>query len=61
MADKKLNQVPQLTDFDYALVVKGNDVAKVTKQQLATILTGLNGENLTERSFKLPSGRTSVK
>lgn len=38
MADKKLNQVSQLTDFDYALVVKGNDVAKVTKQQLATIL-----------------------
>ena len=40
MADKKLNQVSQLTDFDYALVVKGNDVAKVTKQQLATILGG---------------------
>lgn len=39
MADKKLNQVSQLTDFDYVLVVKGNDVAKVTKQQLATILT----------------------
>lgn len=47
MADKKLNQVSQLTDFDYALVVKGNDVAKVTKQQLATIL----GELLT--SLKL--------
>lgn len=43
MADKKLNQVSQLTDFDYALVVKGNDVAKVTKQQLATILGGLIG------------------
>lgn len=41
MADKKLNQVSQLTDFDYALVVKGNDVAKVTKQQLAIILGGL--------------------
>lgn len=41
MADKKLNQVSQLTDFDYALVVKGNDVAKVTKQQLATMLGGL--------------------
>ena len=40
MADKKLNQVSQLTDFDYALVVKGNDVATVTKQQLATILGG---------------------
>lgn len=41
MADKKLNEVSQLTDFDYALVVKGKDVAKVTKQQLATILGGL--------------------
>ena len=41
MADKKLNEVSQLTDFDYALVVKGNDVAKVTKQQLATKLGGL--------------------
>lgn len=43
MADKKLNEVSTLTDFDYALVVKGNDVAKVTKQQLATILGGLIG------------------
>ena len=42
MADKKLNEVSTLTDFDYALVVKGNDVAKVTKQQLATILGGLS-------------------
>lgn len=47
MADKKLNEVSQLTDFDYALVVKGNDVAKVTKQQLATILGELmNNLNL---------------
>lgn len=38
MADKKLNEVSQLTDFDYALVVKGNDVAKVTKAQLASIV-----------------------
>ena len=45
MADKKLNEVSQLTDFDYALVVKGNDVAKVTKQQLATILGELIGIN----------------
>lgn len=45
MADKKLNEVSQLTDFDYALVVKGNDVAKVTKQQLATLLGGLIGIN----------------
>lgn len=48
MADKKLNEVSQLTDFDYALVVKGNDVAKVTKQQLATIL----GELLENRLVK---------
>lgn len=52
MADKKLNQVSQLTDFDYALVVKGNDVAKVTKQQLATILGGLIGINDTWLRFR---------
>lgn len=50
MADKKLNQVSQLTDFDYALVVKGNDVAKVTKQQLATILGGLLPTNGIKRT-----------
>ena len=47
MADKKLNEVSQLTDFDYALVVKGDDVAKVTKQQLATIL----GELMTKSNY----------
>lgn len=52
MADKKLNQVSQLTDFDYALVVKGNDVAKVTKQQLATILGGLLGIDDTWLRFR---------
>ena len=52
MADKKLNQVSQLTDFDYALVVKGNDVAKVTKQQLATILGELIGINDTWLRFR---------
>ena len=51
MADKKLNEVSQLTDFDYALVVKGNDVAKVTKQQLATILGGLLGNPKGTKSF----------
>lgn len=51
MADKKLNQVSQLTDFDYALVVKGNDVAKVTKQQLATILGELIGVNYLKKAF----------
>lgn len=43
MADRDITVVSTLTDFDYALVVKGNDVAKVTKQQLATILGGLIG------------------
>lgn len=52
MADKKLNEVSQLTDFDYALVVKGNDVAKVTKQQLATMLGGLLGINDTWLRFR---------
>jgi len=51
MADKKLNEVSQLTDFDYALVVKGNDVAKVTKQQLATILGELLGNPKGTKSF----------
>ena len=41
MADKKLNEVSQLTNFDYALVVKGNDVAKVSKAQLASIVEEL--------------------
>lgn len=52
MADKKLNQVSQLTDFDYALVVKGNDVAKVTKQRLATIQGELIGINDTWLRFR---------
>lgn len=55
MADKKLNQVSQLTDFDYALVVKGNNVAKVTKQQLATILGGLIGVATSEKDGLMPS------
>jgi hypothetical protein len=63
MADKKLNEVSQLTDFDYALVVKGNDVAKVTKQQLATILEGLLEINkiingFTSESFSLHKGES---
>ncbi len=63
MADKKLNQVSQLTDFDYALVVKGNDVAKVTKQHLATILGELLGVNkiingFTSESFSLHKGES---
>lgn len=57
MADKKLNGVSQLTDFDYALVVKGNDVAKVTKQQLATILGGLLQN---ENYIRMAEGRGSA-
>ena len=62
MADKKLNQVSQLTDFDYALVVKGNDVAKVTKQQLATILGELIGINDTwiRRRFAIKDCNTAI-
>lgn len=62
MADKKLNQVSQLTDFDYALVVKGNDVAKVTKQQLATILGGLIGINDTwiRKRFAIKDCNTAI-
>lgn len=56
MADKKLNEVSQLTDFDYALVVKGNDVAKVTKQQLATILGGLLPTASNEKKGLMPAG-----
>lgn len=54
MADKKLNKVSQLTDFDYALVVKGNDVAKVTKQQLATILGELIGVATAKKDGLMP-------
>ena len=36
--DKRLDQVSQLTDFDYALIVKGTDVAKVTKKQFAELV-----------------------
>lgn len=62
MADKKLNEVSQLTDFDYALVVKGNDVAKVTKQQLATILGGLLGIDDTwiRRKYVIKDCNTAV-
>lgn len=62
MADKKLNEVSQLTDFDYALVVKGNDVAKVTKQQLATILGGLlpsGTMNIYKGKFELSTGEST--
>jgi hypothetical protein len=61
MADKKLNEVSQLTDFDYALVVKGNDVAKVTKQQLATILGGLIGVNESWFRSRIPIFRGDVE
>ena len=62
MAYKKLNQVSQLTDFDYALVVKGNDVAKVTKQQLATILgVRLIGNATSNKSGLMSSGMVPLE
>lgn len=39
--DKRLDQVSTLTDFDYALIVKGEQVSKVTKQQLAELVGNL--------------------
>lgn len=39
--DKRLDQVSQLTDFDYALIVKGDQVAKASKQQLAELVGNL--------------------
>ncbi|MBQ8242136.1 MAG: hypothetical protein IJZ40_01460, partial [Bacteroidaceae bacterium] len=38
MADLKLTQVPTLTDFDYMLLVKGDQVAKMEKATLATVV-----------------------
>lgn len=61
MADKKLNEVSQLTDFDYALVVKGNDVAKVTKQQLATMLGELIGNATSNKSGLMSSGMVPLE
>ena len=39
--DKRLSQVSTLTDFDYALIVKGDQVAKASKQQLAELVGNL--------------------
>lgn len=39
--DKRLDQVSTLTDFDYALIVKGDQVAKASKQQLAQLVGNL--------------------
>ena len=39
--DKRLDQVSTLTDFDYALIVKGDQVAKASKQQLAELVGNL--------------------
>ena len=41
--DKRLDQVSQLTDFDYALIVKGDQVAKISSEQLASVMAGLIG------------------
>ena len=39
--DKRLDQVSQLTDFDYALLVKGDQVGKMTKKQVAEAIGNL--------------------
>lgn len=39
--DKRLDQVSTLTDFDYALIVKGDQVAKVTSTQLSSLITSM--------------------
>lgn len=38
MADKKLIEVEELSDFDYALIVKGNKVAKISAANLASVV-----------------------
>lgn len=43
MADKRLDQENVLTDFDYALIVKGADVAKISKADLAKVVGGFIG------------------
>ena len=53
MADKKLNEVSQLTDFDYALVVKGNGMAIVTGKQEDRKSTRLNSSHSGES--RMPS------
>ena len=39
--DKRLDQVSTLTDFDFALIVKGDQVAKASKRQLAELVGNL--------------------
>lgn len=41
--DKTLDQVKELTDFDYALIVKGKEVSKISKAQLASVVAELIG------------------
>lgn len=48
--DKRLDQVSQLTDFDYALIVKGDQVAKISSEQLASVMAGLMGNPLRRES-----------
>ena len=65
--DKKLNEVSTLTDFDYALIVKDTDVAKVSKDQLASVLgvmkqvydTPLNADDCLEPgAYSINTNRT---
>ena len=50
MADKRLDQENVLTDFDYALIVKGADVAKISKADLAKVVGGLVLNELQNRT-----------
>ena len=60
--DKRLDQVSNLTDFDYALIVKGTDVAKVTKQQLAELVGNLlYGATTKEALASVVAGQMKVR
>ena len=52
MADKRLDQENVLTDFDYALIVKGADVAKISKADLAKVVGGLLGISQITKGFQ---------
>ena len=41
MADKKLTAVTEQTDMDYVIIEKNNDIYKISKQDLASIVGGL--------------------
>ena len=61
--DKRLDQVSTLTDFDYALIVKGDQEAKVSKKQLAELVGNLlyGATNASSRATVVAGNMTSVK